>query len=96
MAATHLRAGNFMQNLTGPHLTDIRDRDEIIVPACDAAMSYVDARDVAAVAVACLLDHAPIRGAWDLTGPTAITCPASGVKLNSRRDATGCMCAAWC
>lgn len=73
VASTTLRAGNFMQNLAGVHAGDIRDRDQLVVPAGNAAMSYVDARDVAAVAARCLLDLAPTRGAWDLTGPEAIT-----------------------
>lgn len=73
MAVTHLRAGNFMQNLTTVHAADIRDRDQLVMPAGDAAMSYVDARDVADAAVRCLLGRVPTRGAWDLTGPAAIT-----------------------
>ncbi|MEJ2890585.1 NAD(P)H-binding protein [Actinomycetospora aeridis] len=73
MAATTLRASNFMQNLAGVHAADIRDHDRIVVPAGDAAMSYVDARDVAAVAARCLVEQAPRRGAWDVTGPAAIT-----------------------
>lgn len=73
MAVTHLRAGNFMQNLTGVHAADVRDRDRLVVPAGDAAMSYVDARDVAAVAARCLLEETPTRGAWDVTGPAAVT-----------------------
>lgn len=73
MAVTMLRAGNFMQNLAELHAHEIRDRGELDIPAGDAAMSYVDARDVAAVAARCLLDQAPTRGAWDITGPAAIT-----------------------
>jgi uncharacterized protein YbjT (DUF2867 family) len=72
-APTSLRAANFMQNLAEVHAADIRDRDELVVPAGDAAMSYVDARDVAAAAARCLVDVAPTRGAWDLTGPAAVT-----------------------
>jgi uncharacterized protein YbjT (DUF2867 family) len=73
MAATSLRAANFMQNLAEVHAADIRDRDELVVPAGDAALSYVDTRDVAEVAARCLLARTPTRGAWDLTGPEAIT-----------------------
>jgi len=72
-AATSLRAGNFMQNLTGVHAADIRLRDQLVVPAGRAAMSYVDARDVAALAAACLTGTAPTRGGWDVTGPAAVT-----------------------
>ena len=73
MAATCLRAGNFMQNLATVHAADIRDRDQLVVPAGDATMSYVDARDVAALAAACLTGTAPTRGSWDVTGPAAVT-----------------------
>lgn len=73
MAVTQLRAGNFMQNLTGVHAADIGDRDQLVMPAGDAAMSYVDARDVAAGAVRCLLQEVAARGAWDVTGPAALT-----------------------
>ena len=63
-----------MQNLTGVHAADIRDRDRLVLPAGDAALSYVDTRDVAGRGrFRCLLDEVPIRGAWDLTGPEAIT-----------------------
>jgi uncharacterized protein YbjT (DUF2867 family) len=72
LATTHLRAGNFMQNLATVHADDVRLRDQLVLPAGRAVLSYVDARDVAAVATACLLDHAPVRGAYDLTGPEAI------------------------
>ena len=72
LAATTLRAGNFMQNLVEVHAVDIRDRDELVVPAGDAAMSYVDARDVAAAAARCLRGEAPSRGAWDVAGAAAV------------------------
>ncbi|MHA6626544.1 SDR family oxidoreductase [Pseudonocardia sichuanensis] len=54
MEVTHVRAGNFMQNLVTVHAADIRDRDRLVVPAGDARMSYVDARDVGALAARCL------------------------------------------
>ena len=49
---TFVRASFFMQNLTTTHLTDIRDRDEIMVPAGRGRTAFVDAQDVAAVAAA--------------------------------------------
>ena len=72
LTVTHLRAGNFMQNLMTVHGADIRENGVLAVPAGNAAMSYVDARDVGAVAARCLMEdeHA---GAHDLTGPRAIT-----------------------
>ena len=73
-SGTFVRASFFMQNLTPTHLTDIRDRDEIVVPAGSGATAFVDARDVAAVAASALLD--PTRHhdtAWTPTGPQALT-----------------------
>ena len=74
LAWTFVRASFFMQNLTTTHRGDIRDRDEIRVPAGDGATSFVDAADVAAVAAAALLDPQRHRDrAWTPTGPAALT-----------------------
>lgn len=71
---TFIRASFFMQNLIGTHLSDIRDRDEIVVPAGHGATAFVDASDVAAVAAAALLHPADHRDlAWTPTGPQALT-----------------------
>lgn len=73
MHVTHIRAGNFMQNLITVHGADIRDRDTLVVPAGNAAMSYVDAADVAAMAARVLHDDAPVAHVWAPTGPSVIT-----------------------
>jgi uncharacterized protein YbjT (DUF2867 family) len=72
MAATHLRAGNFLQNLVTVHGADIRDRDQLVAPAGAARMSYVDARDVAAVAVRCLVEDGHGGRAYAPTGAEAV------------------------
>jgi uncharacterized protein YbjT (DUF2867 family) len=70
---TFLRAAYFMQNLTTTHAVDVRQRDAIIVPAGSGRTAFVDAEDVAAVAVRALLDPAGHRGrAWTPTGPDAL------------------------
>ncbi len=73
LAFTHLRPNFFMQIFAAePLLSTLRTAGEIAVPAGDAKLSFVDARDVAAVAVASLtgLEH---RGqAYTLTGEHAI------------------------
>lgn len=53
---TFVRAAFFMQNLTTAHVTDIRDRNEIMVPAGRGATAFVDAHDVGDVATAALID----------------------------------------
>ena len=71
---TFVRAAFFMQNLTTTHLTDVRDRGTIMVPAGDGATAFVDARDVAAVAAEALLHPDKHRHAsWTPTGPQALT-----------------------
>ena len=71
---TFVRPSFFMENLSTTHAADIRDRDEIIVPAGDGATSFVAAEDVAAVASAALLDPAAhVDAAWTPTGSTAMT-----------------------
>jgi uncharacterized protein YbjT (DUF2867 family) len=71
---TFIRASFFMQNLTTTHRSDIRDRDEIVVPAGYGATAFVDAADVGAVAAAALLHPERHRNvAWTPTGPEALT-----------------------
>lgn len=71
---TFVRASFFMQNLTTTHLTDIRDRDQIVVPAGGGATAFVDAVDVGDVAAAALIDPDRHRNrAWTPTGPQALT-----------------------
>ncbi len=70
---TFVRPSFFMQNLTTTHLTDIRDRDELVVPAGRGSTAFVDTADVAAVVVAALRDPAGHTGrAWTPTGPEAL------------------------
>ncbi|MEC5186002.1 uncharacterized protein YbjT (DUF2867 family) [Cryobacterium sp. MP_3.1] len=74
VAWTFVRASFFHQNLSTTHLTDIRDRDEIMVPARNGATAFVDVEDVGAVAAAALLDpSAHVNTAWTVTGNEAVT-----------------------
>jgi len=70
LETTFLRASFFMQNLSTTHREEIRD-GRLAVPAGDGKTSLVDARDVAAVAVRTLREG--ITGAYDLTGPDALS-----------------------
>ncbi|WP_458209363.1 NmrA family NAD(P)-binding protein [Haladaptatus sp. NG-SE-30] len=69
---TFLRASYFMQNLSEIHRPEIVERDEIFVPAGDGSLSFVDARDVAAVAATTLIEPGHENRAYDLTGPAAL------------------------
>jgi len=71
---TFVRPSFFMQNLTGTHRAEIRDTDEVVVPAGGGATAFVDTQDVAAVATAALLAPGRHAGrAWTPTGPEALT-----------------------
>ena len=74
MEWTFVRASFFHQNLYTTHVSDVRDRDAIMVPAGAGATAFVDAEDVGAVAAAALLAPAAHRNtAWTVTGPRALT-----------------------
>lgn len=73
---TILRAAYFFQNLTrelSTHYIDIRDHDEIFIPAKNAKTTFIDSRDVAELAATILTDPAPHRNeSYLLSGPEAI------------------------
>lgn len=70
---TILRPGFFAQNLGDAYREDIRTDSRIYVPAGAARVAFVDARDVATVAVMALTDTARHNGkAYTLTGPQAL------------------------
>jgi uncharacterized protein YbjT (DUF2867 family) len=74
LAWTFIRAAYFMQNLSTTHAADIRDRDEIGLPAGRRSRTaHVDARDVAAVSAVALTDHGHEGRAYTPTGPAALT-----------------------
>lgn len=70
---TFLRAGFFMQNLSTTHAKEIRECDEILVPAGAGRTAFVDVEDIAEVAVKHLVETTPGNRAFSLTGAEAIT-----------------------
>jgi uncharacterized protein YbjT (DUF2867 family) len=70
---TFLRPSFFMQNLSGTHRDEIRERDEILVPAGRGKTSFVDVRDIAAVAALALNRDDHINTIYELTGDTALS-----------------------
>lgn len=74
MAWTFVRPSFFTQNLARVHGAQVREHDELLMPAGRGRTAFVDARDVAAVAAAALLDPRAHAGrAWTPTGPEALT-----------------------
>ncbi len=71
---TFLRASFFDQNLITVHSQQIREHDELIMPAGRGRTAFVDAYDLAAVAAQAMLDPTAAAGqAWTLTGSEALT-----------------------
>ena len=72
MEYTLLRAGFFMQNLATAHRQEIRQQDEIVVPAGNGKTSFIDVADIAAVAALALTRTGHANRAYDLTGAEAL------------------------
>ncbi len=72
-AWTLLRPSFFMQNLSTTHRRDIAERDEVFVPAGGGRTSFVDTRDIAAVAVKALTEPGHAFKAYELTGSEALS-----------------------
>ncbi len=73
IAFTHLRPNWFMQVFASPPLLPgILATGAIHLPAGDARISYIDARDIAEVAAAALMDPGHENRAYTLTGPEAL------------------------
>jgi uncharacterized protein YbjT (DUF2867 family) len=74
LAFTHLRPNYFFQNFTvGPLLAGLQARGCIELPAGEGRTSFIDARDIAAVAAEALLDASHRGQGYALTGGTAVT-----------------------
>ena len=69
---TFLRASFFMQNLDTTHRKDIAEYGEIFVPAGRGKTSFIDVRDIAAVAVKALTEEGHENRAYELTGLDAL------------------------
>jgi uncharacterized protein YbjT (DUF2867 family) len=72
LAYTFLRSNSFMQNFVTIYGPSIRDEDRFRLPLGAAAMSSVDARDVAAAATTVLIEEVD-ADIYTLTGPQALT-----------------------
>jgi uncharacterized protein YbjT (DUF2867 family) len=83
VAYTFLRASFFMQNLATTHRAEIRDHDEIAVPVGNAKTSFIDARDIAAVAVESFTHAHHKHRAYTLTGSEALTYDQVAVALSA-------------
>lgn len=71
LAWTHLRPNWFMQNFSMTSAQEIREAGVIAEPASDAKTSFIDTRDIAAVAVKALTEEGHGGQAYTLTGERA-------------------------
>ncbi len=69
----HIRPGFFMQNISGIHALEIKEENQIFVPAGRSKTSFIDAKDIG-LAIATVL-HLPEKysnTAHTITGPQAL------------------------
>ncbi|CQR47311.1 NAD(P)H azoreductase [Paraliobacillus sp. PM-2] len=52
----HVRPGFFMQNLSGIHSVEIKNKNEVFVPAGNSKTSFIDAKDIG-LAIATILNN---------------------------------------
>ncbi len=69
---TFLRPSFFMQNLDTTHRDDIKERNEIFIPAGNAKVSFIDARDIGAVGAKTLIEKGHENKSYTLTGSEAL------------------------
>jgi len=69
---TFLRPSFFMQNLSTTHRDEIKDQNEIFVPAGRGKTSFIDVRDIAAVAALTLTEAGHANRIYELTGDQAL------------------------
>jgi uncharacterized protein YbjT (DUF2867 family) len=70
---TFLRPGPLMQNFANFFGHTIRTQSALYEPLGDAKVSYIDARDIARVAVSTLTEDGHAKQAYHLTGPEALS-----------------------
>ncbi len=68
-----VRSAFFMQNFTEDFLAGPVEAGEIALPAGEVPEPFVDADDIADVAVAALLGRVPLDRVYEVTGPRALT-----------------------
>jgi len=70
---TFLRPNSFMQNYSNTSAKTIKTQSTFYKPMGDAKVSWVDVRDIAAVAVAALTQNGHEGKAYDITGSEALS-----------------------
>ncbi|WP_228530897.1 MULTISPECIES: NAD(P)H-binding protein [Myxococcaceae] len=82
VAFTVLRAAWFFQNFSEGHLLEAVRAGELAFPAGEVAEPFLDAEDIAEVAVAALTDGAHAGRTYELTGPRLLTFAQAAAELS--------------
>lgn len=82
VAYTSLRPNGFMQNMLGFART-IREQGVFYAPLGETRVSYIDARDIAAVAAKTLTEDKHAGRIYELTGPEALSYTDIAQKLSA-------------
>lgn len=80
---TILRPTGFMQNFVNYDSATIAAEGVLRSPRREAQVSWIDVRDIAAVAVAVLTEEGHDGRVYDLTGPEALSDPEIAAKLSA-------------
>lgn len=85
---TILRSTWFMQNFSEDYMLDHVLSGEIRLPAGEVPTPFIDADDIADVAVAALTDDRHVGQLYELTGPRSLTLPDVAAEISgaSRRQ----------
>jgi uncharacterized protein YbjT (DUF2867 family) len=70
---TFLRPSFFMQNLSTTHQLEIKEKDEIFIPAGNGKTNFIDLRDIAEVAALVLMKDGHLNKGYELTGRRGYT-----------------------
>jgi NAD(P)H dehydrogenase (quinone) len=79
-----LRPSYFQQNLLATVATTVARTGVLLSPFSHAPIAMIDVRDIAACAVAELINPRPIDQAWQLTGPRGVTFDELATRLGVR------------
>ncbi|MEV0052168.1 NAD(P)H-binding protein [Saccharopolyspora shandongensis] len=80
---TIVRPGWFAQNFDEGFFRDAVLAGELRLPAGDGAATFVDAEDIAAVAVAALTEDGHDRQIYELSGPRAVTIAEAAAEISA-------------
>ena len=70
---TFLRSSLFMQNFNTFHMLDIKEKNDILIPAGKAKVSFIDVRDIGEAAAIVLQEDLHLNCAYTLTGGKALS-----------------------